>query len=545
MPRVPGYDQPQERLQGLQGGQQQSVASPAMFDTGGASLQRMGGELLKAATEMQADINEAKVKEKDVALSDQIRAILHDPEKGYLNQVGGAAVKGHPDVTKTLRELTKGMESDFDNDRQRRIFNEAAQRRIASALDQVSVHAGRETKVYAAGESKARAEAQVSDLVVNWNDPKRFGIARQTMLDELNHYADLAGMGKEDAQRKDLILGATTKAHGAVLDNIMSLNRSQDARAYFEAHKEEIDPQQHDNIRKALENVSVKDDSLKLSMSLPGDLPSQRKELKAQYESGKISAEVYDATQQRIEHDWSVRKSMQNESEKYAFGQAQDFLLKHPNKTVFDLPTNIYNSLKENGHLTAAAAITSNPPTDWAKYYELRQEAIKDPEKFKSRNLFVDFPNLGRSEREGLIDLQTKAGKNDMLDATTLDGQLSNTHDLLAWGSGDMAKKGAFDAAVVQAVSNEQKQIGRKLNQDERQKIIDRMLIQGEVSSGSMFLPDPNKRVYELTPDEARKFVPTIPSTERQKITDALKRKGKPVSESEIVRLYKAKNGLQ
>lgn len=219
----------------------------------------------------------------------------------------------------------------------------------------------------------------------------------------------------------------------------------------------------------------------------------------------------------------------------------------------------------------AARAEAKLPVTDWDRYYELRAMA-SDPQTaqgFKALDLRREFPHLGGAARESLIDLQNKVDKpHDLKDAISLDGQLSNMHDMLKiTGAQNAQKRGRFDIAVGQAVNDEQVRIGRKLNYDERQKIIDRMAMQGEVPG--MIFGTNTKRQYEVigTPEEAS-FVPTppapgtpaaraaaapatraasgqltqpavvIPPAERAQIEQSLKNRKLPVNDRTVMDLY-------
>jgi hypothetical protein len=52
-----------------------------------------------------------------------------------------------------------------------------------------------------------------------------------------------------------------------------------------------------------------------------------------------------------------------------------------------------------------------------------------------------------------------------------------------------------------------------------------------------------HKRVYEMSPDE-RAAPWAIPATDRQQITDSLKRQGLPTDEATIQRVYKTSQGV-
>jgi hypothetical protein len=68
---------------------------------------------------------------------------------------------------------------------------------------------------------------------------------------------------------------------------------------------------------------------------------------------------------------------------------------------------------------------------------------------------------------------------------------------------------------------------GGKLNQAERQKVLDGLVLEGEVLSGSFFLPDKNMRRYEARArGEEAKFKPEFTDAQRTRATEALKRNG-------------------
>jgi hypothetical protein len=125
----------------------------------------------------------------------------------------------------------------------------------------------------------------------------------------------------------------------------------------------------------------------------------------------------------------------------------------------------------------------------------------------------------------------------------SLDNQLSNAHDAMQWTGGGFAeKRGRFDQAVGNTIGMEQRRLNRALSEVERQAVIDRMLVSGEVSSGSMFKPDRDRQYYEVagTPDAAQ-FVPSIDSIKpgtRTAIENALLKEGTEPTEAAVIERY-------
>jgi len=112
-------------------------------------------------------------------------------------------------------------------------------------------------------------------------------------------------------------------------------------------------------------------------------------------------------------------------------------------------------------------------------------------------------------------------------------------------GTGDTVKqrRGAFTKRARSALDEAERAKGSALSIDEVDKVIGRLLLQGEVRSGSMWANDrEGVRAFEVlgTEDEARFAVPfsEIPEAERTKIGEKLKARGKPATEAEIERIY-------
>jgi hypothetical protein len=128
-------------------------------------------------------------------------------------------------------------------------------------------------------------------------------------------------------------------------------------------------------------------------------------------------------------------------------------------------------------------------------------------------------------------------------DVQTLNEQLNRAHELLGWSASDGKKKGQFDSAALTAIdAAQQANGGKKLSYDDRQRIVDRMMVTGSYPGGNWFSAD---RFYQVAGTEKEpNFTPKIPDDERAKIEAALTRAKRPITEDAVMELYKLKNGL-
>jgi hypothetical protein len=166
--------------------------------------------------------------------------------------------------------------------------------------------------------------------------------------------------------------------------------------------------------------------------------------------------------------------------------------------------------------------------TNWNIYTMLRDTARERPDEFAKVDLRKWYGVLSNTEREGLLDLKDKLrNEGTKLDAQTFEQQLKSVHEQLNWDKSDAEKRGRFDAAVSAAVFAEQKVKG-KLTQEERQVIIDRMLIDGAGWGDDAFY-----KVYGTT--EEKTWRPSFSTEQRERARERYEKlTGRKVSTTEI-----------
>ena len=188
--------------------------------------------------------------------------------------------------------------------------------------------------------------------------------------------------------------------------------------------------------------------------------------------------------------------------------------------------------------LAAGKSVKTNP-AELAKVYDMMRD---DPAGFKSLRMATlteafapnDIEQIARIQR----DMNKPDGEKDVATTTQLIGVYT--------GGYKPEKKSAFSSAFFDEINKLEKEKGRPATYDEKRKIGDRLVIDGEVLSGSFFLNDPNKKYYEATPEERTRFAPTITSGDRKLVKDALMAEGvKNPTEAQIVERFKLAKGFR
>lgn len=561
MPSVPTYDGLQVAQQGLPSVRRESIASPDMFGAVGERMQKQGNALQNAGSDLAVVAGRMQDRENADMLFRAETAIKND----YLNfetQVrerrGQNAWGATKDAADWWEKKTKEHGENLGNDVQRRLFSEQAAKMRLSSLDGISKHESDQRRI-SIGESAqasivgsinmAAATAANAPRAVASEDgsvKQSFDVApfKSDLVKRVQVLSNINGWTPEIRAYKEAEY--LTNFHKQIIQSLADKDASA-ARSYFDANKSEINGSEQDTIGRVIKIGETKQAGFDF-LARPDiqKLGNEADQVAAARDFFAKEPEKREAVIQEIKTRWTEQRQFREAGQKDAADAA--WKAYSDAKNINAVPASVLAAMdgrdvfaiKKHAAESAGEAL---PKTDWDRYYQLRQFALSNPAGFAQLDLRREFPNLGKAEREGLIDLQSKK-PHEIKEVASLENQLSNTHDLMKWGTNDKEKKGLFDRTVQQAISAEQQRVGKPLGYEDRQKIIDRMLVEGKVT-GSGILFDDKKQVFQVEGSEdAAKFVPTIPKTERTKIEAALKRAGKPADDATIMRLYKAKNGL-
>ncbi|MDD4913286.1 MAG: hypothetical protein PHP57_13415 [Sideroxydans sp.] len=571
MAKVPMYDTPQVGA---------SVAPVSTFQAvdaidAGKQASQMGqavGKLAEGVGIMQNNLAEANAKASDNQLADRLRTLMHDPDIGYMNQIGKSAVEGRETTIAALDAARKEMVDNISDPLHRQMFDAVADRRMQAALEQVDGHYAQQTNIYRQGQTEARAKGSAADMQANWttwNQPNSpYATAKATGVGEVNELFKDASPEQREQKVAEYLAGT----HVNIVNNMVSLGRTDMARQYMDANAKEIErgaPQAMDNLNKLLQTSDVKDQSLRLSYGLQGGLKEQIRSVDEMFKAGKISAEVRDATVQRAEHNWQTQKANQAEGEKSLLGAAQDFLMKNPDKTVSDLPPNLYNGLKDTGHLATIVSFAKsgrydNDPMTWAHINSL---TVPELAAYNPTSFYTEFrgklDDAHMDKALAMIAVAQGGGSANHLEITTVSDRVKSA----ARSVGILPYKGTpnenearqfstFETAVDQRVQAfEQSQLGgkRKASPDELQKIIDGVLLDKVNVHSSMWFDKTNKLTPLLTEEEQGKayvnvggqqiYLSSIPTDAQMKYTQKLQQRGIPVTQERIAQLWAADKG--
>lgn len=490
--------------------------------------------------------------------------LTYSQDNGFKNKKGADAVTTPllQNYTEQFKQAADSISEGLGNDQQKELFKRRAGVANVQYQQDILQHLSTESDVYRNQVLKTAMSTSQQESAANPTTVPANLVRLNALIDQQP--------GLDDATKNEAKLEASSGIHTAVLNELLSQNQSSQARAYFAEHQSEIDPTHWDNIRKSMEQVSVKNDSLVLSQQLTqvGGLQAQIKTLNQQFNDGKISAEVVDATRTRLEHNWQMNKAQQAEGEKSIMGAAQDYLLKNPDATINDLPLNLYNGLKNTGNLSTINAFAKsgrfdNDPQAWLEFTSMPKAEIAnmtaDELYTKYRGKFDD----AHLEKAGAMlqaaqdpEAAKHAGIVTVNEAVKRGAQDAG---IIPWNGKPNDKQAQAYAAYETEIDQrtkayEQSTLGgkRAANAEEVKKITDDVLMNKVYTPG--FFSDTQKPTFQLQPSEIKDAyvkvgneevkLTSVPATQRAQIIGELRRRGRPVTEQAVAE-YWIKGGRQ
>jgi hypothetical protein len=460
--QVPVYDNFRVGIERGGGARFDNSIGEAAATAPGRAIQSAGQQMSELAARVQGAIDEARVREADVLLSTELTALLNDPEQGFLSAKGKNAIDGFAEAEKRIEAARERASALLKTGRQQALFEAAAASRLNSARERISAHTMREADGYNASQAEAQLSTYANDAAASPFDipllASRAVLTRQTAA----RIAELRGLSPEAAEL--LQTKALTNYHGAVLDSLMARDRGAEAREYLARHESEIDATQMPKFRAAVKQAAIKAESTDLADSLiaqGGTEMQMLTKLRELYQAGEISAELRDATTQRVNYYAAQVRQAQTEERRAILGQVQEFFIRNPGAPPVALPAPLYAALKADGNLDAAMALSratgggggggggaGDAESKAAVYTELAALRDVDPDAFQEQWKSVRADYIGR-----LTPNQLRA-----LDKHIADGAFQDFTEGMATIKGELAAAGISMSPSVSTAKDKKTQ---------------------------------------------------------------------------------------
>lgn len=400
------------------------------------------------------------------------------------------------------------------------------------------------------------------------NDIKQDIIKRVDIIAKINRW----GPSVRDAEVEKHL----TNLHKQIIQNLAG-NSPSKAKEYFEANKEEIAGTEYEGITGFLKTTGLRETAQTFADEVMGSKMSEAEALAAA--RAKFSGDEETAVINEIK----VRYNELDVAKKEAMTRALDPV----NKVLGDAMV-AGRSIDVRKHKAMLNALAATDPKAYAeaarridawndevraeakaaaggaggagmtpkqraqmeRWLQLRDMATQNPKAFLAHDLMGDIGVLGESEIKDLQRIKEDLRKPDgQYKESTLVRQITTSLD------GAEIKDKAERAAAERAIREELRALesaGKPVDEAARQKVIDRLLIKGDVNGR---WPGGGRRAYEVRGTaDAAKFKPDkpvrateladVPKADQDLIREAARKKGVVPTSQEIVRRYNQLHGF-
>lgn len=518
-------------------------------------LNKLGSELLQIEIDAQQQANMVRINDATNQAVQARQQLTYDKDGGYINLQGKSALE-RPDgksLEQEYGDLFQQRISDISaglgNEAQRRQFMQVAGQMQAQFSGGLQQHVAREYNTYQLSVQDGTVKTAQQQMALGWGDVGAIEQSKgaiKAAVYETGRLRGWSGQQVEAATVEQLSVG-----HSAVLSAAIDAGQLDYAREYMQQNTKELTPQARLHITKTLDvgqfEAKTQSAAEKLYADSKGDIGEALSAARAQY-SGKEE----DAIVQRLKGYDSEKVALRERAQATAADDAWQVysrtgsLSRIPPSTIAAMDGKALHALRATARADAeAAAQKREVKTDPNIYYALSAMQGQNPAEFKGLDLRNFFDKLSPGDRKHFIDSQTDMGKPERQAEISSVSEQRNTMVKQLGLKGEAA--GIFVQQADQALRAAQAAKGKNLTEDERQKVLDKLVLQGEAVTGSWWRNDPNMRYYEYRASgRTERFEPTFSENDRRKAAAALQRKGiKNPTNDQITTTLKAAYGFQ
>ena len=483
------------------------------------------------------EAEKAKKKADDIVLTDMQRRLgefetdtLYNPETGALTRQGKDAFDVPKQVRDKYEKFKSDLSSELTNKEQRAAFEKLAVTREIQMNRTVQRHVSDQIQKYDDNITKGSIDTAANNAALNYNDPYRIRAELDTIKSTRLNWAKRHGVSPEmtEAAVKDDI----SKANVGIVANMLANQEDQLAEAYF---KETVKNGGFTADDKATIQAKVESGALVgKSQRKADEIIAKKKDYKDQLSAAESITEpkLRDEVKRRVK----LHQAEQIQATQFTQQKAKDDAwsqVVNDNVTDWKNITN-WNDLdgadqKAISDYLIKKASGEDIQTDWEVYHDL---STMPPTELVDTNIERYRPKLSNAEYKQVLawqrayrDAQAKGDDSILNGPATLQQQINSS--LAEQGIKNKKEMGLFRSKAYQLIDAEQQARGKKLNQGERQQIIDNLLVQGKRKDHILGFIDTSARAYEIQgPQGAKEFYikdyKDVPKRDAQQIRESV-----------------------
>lgn len=538
MPRVPLYEGPQVQ-QNVQAAPQQNFQQQQDVSAQGRQL----ASALNQSGEQLDKFNLRNAQDAAFQAETEIKAAWLQTDADLRKRYRGSNVDGYQEeVAKFWSETSAKYGEKLDP-----LARQVATKSLANAQAMAQAGAVRyyeSEKESGTIQAWEAAKTITKQMALTDGSEPAIGAARVDIARKNSMEAARRGLTSEELQA--LNLRDLTSLHSEFISTTAQANPEQ-AKAYFDKFKDEIDASRHDTINKVLDN-EIRNTTAKKTADSWANLPMAEQLTKL---AEIKDPQLREKTQLFVKQNHALVKEAQQENEKKYSDQAWQLVgagKRVPEAVLSQMDgkerVQLQDYLVRRAEHNATVGAAKPPKTDPKLHAELWDEMVRDPEAFKARRLAPLAMRLSPQDLEQLA-MQQKGLMNPKKEADIVkyQGKVTAMADMLGIKKNDLEKRGMFVRAAQMEFEAYQTRTGKPPTPEEEDKMIDRLALPG---ASHWFSPSSPSKTYAESVVTGKAFIPDIPSADRNTIVEKMKTRGisKPTDE-QIDKAYRAWKGIK
>lgn len=492
MPTVPRYER-QVREDAVPAVSLKSRPPEAGFRIPGDEIARLGGAVSNVIEKAQEEADKVKIQGSRNSLNKWEIDNVYDYKNGAAAKTGEESFQIVPQLKESLDKFAADHKETLANDRQRQAFDAMVAERWGQVEQWANQHMARQLDIVKETTYKATLESSKDRAAANPASAEtELAVMNQAIVDQYGGKLGPEAVSEEMKKNE-------TDLHRRVIDAYLRDGADELARGYLQAKKERIDPDDIDQIETKIKRREAelgREKQERLSLAAVNIIESTG-------DFNSIPKPVIEAM------DVQTRSALRSYADKLAKSELE---------------------------------------TDWSTYYDLKKMAAAPgagKDTFLKEDLLKYRDKLADTEFKEIVGLQSKIRNGE--DGEKLLGgwrteKMVVDDALLSAGinpNDDKDQTAKMHRMVDDRVKALQEQKGKKLSDDEFQKVVDDVTMRVTVKRRGWF--DPEKNVFQLKPTDVvvtAKESGDVPDEERVKIVETLQRNGIPVTDKTVVDFY-------
>lgn len=416
----------------------------------------------KALDEIQEQQDKVQAAENANLFDTNTMNVLYDKEKGFYSKSGKNAVDSMQDTLDGLLKAKDDIVNSAQNNRQKGMTSQIIDAKIQNIQERMMQYGIQQNQEWKKQTLATTIDNQTQMAVVNKYDTKAIyssiGNIRQSIA-ELSGESDPVLVKKMQDE-------ATSKALISVIEGRVG-DKALNAKEFFEAHKNDIDPTKWDDVEKI---INANDSDVRSRLLADGWLASGVSEEDAYEKAHQIGdIDLRDATEAQVASVYGNKRKLEKQAKQDLEDKVWQQLEQNPDINL--IPSSLDHSTKES--MKNFCLKGGKPETDPNVYTSLFEMKFNNAGEFAKVDLSQYRGYLSNSEYKDLREAQIKFQQHGYTSITPDDDAVAQVVE--TFGGWNKPRPEVIASQMQNIIQEEERRRGDKYSKDDLPAVEERI----------------------------------------------------------------------